>query len=177
LFDQCPLHKRVSKLKYILYEALYWFHDEIKQFQILKILYNVAFLRLSKSSLQEDFLMFLMKLSIIKARENNKTIIFLQDGINLVEKCKFLYNELGEENFNYIILITTSSDPKVSSLARKDDHGFRTVTLEEAYEDNLDKKTQRKIVKYILNTSDGKVIDTAIELFSCNMHILSHYKE
>ena len=74
-------------------------------------------------------------------------------------------------------MITTSSDPKVSSLARKDDHGFRTVTLEEAYEDNLDKKTQRKIVKYILNTSDGKVIDTAIELFSCNMHILSHYKE
>ena len=76
----------ISKLRYILREALYWFHDEIKKFQILKILYNIAMFRSLNISLTKDFMIFLMKLSIMKACENHKTIIFLQDGIDLAEE-------------------------------------------------------------------------------------------
>ena len=84
-----------------------------------------------------------------------------------------MYHELGTQNFNCIILITSSSDPKISSLTRD---GFITFTLNGADEHNLSHEDQRKIVKIVLNISDENVIDSVIELFSCNLHILSDYK-
>ena len=164
----------ISKIKYIMNEAVFWFYDEIRRFPILRLLFNIAFFL--KSSLNESFLKDLLQLSIEKARQNNKTVIFLQDGINYSPEMKFLYDWLKIDFFSFIILITTSSDSKLDQL-RNPNFGFKIFILEEMDQNKLNEDDKKKIVKTILKINNEDYIAFITSLFSCNFHILSKFKE
>jgi len=104
--------------------------------------------------------------------QQNKTIIFLQDGINSTNSEQFLYHDLDSTNFSYIILISTSTDSKIIYLVKE---GYEDWSLEEIYNDDLPKKDKRKLVSLFLMTSEN--VDSIIALFGCNLHVLSNFKK
>ena len=166
----------IQKIEYILKESIVWFYDEIRQSLELKVMFNIAFCLANKALLNESFLQYLLQLSIEKAKQNNKTIIFLQDGINYSSNLKFLFNELDQDNFSFVILITTSSDLKLNEL-KGPNFTFILLFLEEMNQNLIKKDDQKELLKAILKITDENEIAMASSFLSCNLHILSKFKE
>lgn len=166
----------MDKLEYILQESIVWFYDEIRQSIELKVRYNIAFCLAFKNQLTESFLLPLLKLSIKKAHESNKKIIFMQDGINYSNDLKCLFHKIGTDNFSFIILTTTSSDSKLKHLSGPN-FGFIMFPLEEMNQTLIKKDDKKILLKSILKITDENEIAMVSSLLSCNLHILSKFKE
>ena len=163
------------KTEYILNEATLWFYDEINTCLELKIGFNIAYSHLISGLEIERELVLLLRCAITKAKENGKKIVFLQDGINL-SKTNGLYLKF-KDLIDLILLISTSTDTeRIESLTRDDGYAFELWTLEEN-KAILNEEDKENIMKTFLKLQKEEEIELALSFFSCNFHLMSHFKK
>ena len=106
-----------------------------------------------------------------KIKKNGKDVIVEEDQLN--------YGKHKKNNaFRFItILISTSTDPNFRELVRKDYRPGGRILLTVPEDEDLDKNSQRSVVKDYLSLDDETKVEFLRRKTQANFHILSEFKE
>lgn len=148
-----------SPLLYLSSEFFLWFYDLIENSDWLKILVNAYISKDKNMNLLEYVLVECVK----EAKKRIKTVVFIQDQINLMRENVVIAEPLDsiQELIDIFFLFTTSTDSRLNSIVRKDgDFGALHYSLNrEKFDEPITKKIIIKNFSLEENQNDKNILD------------------